>query len=69
MDFKAKEGFVISMNEQTILQVVLHIITIVISLGMIVLSIYLLILTIKLARRGIVVLEQVIEEKRSVKNE
>ena len=69
MDIGTKNGFVVMLNEQSILQIVLHIMTIIIALGMTVLSIYLLILVIKLARRGIVALDLLIEEKRSAKHD
>jgi hypothetical protein len=53
------------LNESTILQVLMHLATMAIMLGFIVLGVYLMVLLIKLARRGVKVLDLVIEEKKN----
>ena len=51
------DGFVIQFTEQTVVQMMLHIISILMLIGTIAVMIYVLVLLIKLARRGIVALD------------
>ena len=47
------DSYVVAMTDQTIIQVILHMISIMVIVGLLGISIYVLVLVIKLARRGI----------------
>lgn len=59
------DSYVIAMTDQTIMQIVLHMISIIIMVGFLATSIYVLVLVIKLARRGIRALDIYNDGKRS----
>lgn len=51
------EGYVYALTEQSLIQVILHVLTIVITLGLVLVTVYLVILVIKLMTRGIKALD------------
>ena len=63
------DGYVVAMTDQTIIQVLMHMMSIVVLVGFLALSIYMFILVIKLSRRGIRALDIYNSKKGDMKDD